>query len=71
MGLEICGGKDELWTETEILEGWEIPKCSFEVQGKVLRVFINPKLILKTFWTSPDPFRQSFIYFSMIFNENH
>ena len=23
IGLEICGGKDELWTKTEILEGWK------------------------------------------------
>ena len=56
MGLEICAGKDELWTKNEILEGWEISKFSFEAQGGVLRVFINPKWILKIFWTIPDPF---------------
>ena len=56
MELENCGGKDKLWTKSKILEGWEISKFSFEVQGGVLRVFMNPNLILKLFWTIPDPF---------------
>ena len=45
IGLEICGPKSELWTKSKILEGWNISKFSFEAQGGVLRVFINPKLI--------------------------
>ena len=29
MGLESCGPKGELWTKTEFLEGWKIPKFKF------------------------------------------
>ena len=56
IGLEICGPKDELWTKSKILEGWEISQFSFGAQGGVLRVYINPKLILEISWTIPDPF---------------
>ena len=56
MGLEIRSPKSELWTKTEILEGWEIPKFSFEAQGGVLRVSTRPKMILKISWTIPNPF---------------
>ena len=63
MGLEICGGKVELWTKTEILEEWTNLKFSFEAQGGVLRVFIKPKLILKISWTIPDPFWNKFHMF--------
>ena len=45
-----------LGIKTEILEGWEIPKFSFEAQEGVLRVFINPKLILNISWTIPESF---------------
>ena len=68
MGLEISDRKKkELWTKTEILEGWEISKFSFEVQGGVSRVQINPKLILKIFWTIPDPFWINFHIFLYFF----
>ena len=43
MGSELTDPTDDLWTKTEILEGWEISNVSFEVQEGVLRVYVNPK----------------------------
>ena len=71
MGLDICGGKDELWTKSEILEGWEISKFSFEVQGGVLMVFQEQKCFKKysgLFLSNSGPI---FIHFDIMFNENH
>ena len=37
MGLELSDPRKELWTKTEIWEGWGISKFSFEVQNGLLR----------------------------------
>ena len=54
--LEVSDPKDQLWTKTEILEGWEISKFSFEVHKWLLRVSTRPKWILKIFWNIPESF---------------
>ena len=63
MGLAISDPTKELWTKTEILKGWGISKFGFEVQSGLLRVSTRPKLILKIFWTIPDPLQTKFHIF--------
>ena len=70
MGLEISDPKDELWTQTEVLEGWGVPKFSFGVQGGLVRVSTRPKMIFKILRRHRAPSQPKFHIFHMVSNEN-
>ena len=57
MILEISDPKKQIWTKTEVLEGWEISKFSFEVQGWLFRIVSKPEWLLKIFWNIPESFQ--------------
>ena len=51
MGWEISDEKKELWTKSEISEGSEFQKISFEVQNCVFEGFGKDKITLKNILT--------------------